>query len=352
MPQPYKLEIFDRDYRYRDRAALTLTNIAEDYLTLQKTTIQVAGIHAQKGDYAHITDMSGDVLFQGIVEDVNITCQGYKLSLLPLLALLDVPVQYDRSRLQDGTLEDFIASIITSTYITNQDSLQNIPGLKVQITSSTQNARLNLKSNVHEFWDIATKALTLYSVIIKARLEPQEKQIIFTVGKAAQSLTIESELANCIHKNFVLTDTYGNTNKATYINKEDEVQRITYYLHTDGSVSIANINRVTPVFFTVEYIEGAAEDFAEEALNRATEQLTPQVYKQLIELTYAENDRMLQPTTLHIGALADIHYKDTVYRSVLTGYEKTGGKITLVFGTIRMELTKKLTMERRAKSAD
>ena len=346
MPEAYKMEIFSRDYQFRSVAVLSTPTIEQDYLTLQKTSVTVHDITAQRGDYAHITSMGGSVLYQGIVEDVNVTKNGYKLKLAPLLALLDVPVSYNRELVQTGALEDFIAGIIEQTYIRNPDKLQNVPGLSVETTSKTTDTKLNLKSNVHEFWDIATKALTMYGVIITAEMLPAKKQIAFRVGKATQTLTLESELPNCLNKNFVFTDTYGDTNKATYINKNDEQQSVTYYLHKDGTISTTDSDRVTPVFFTVEYIE-STDEFAKVALERATEDLTPQIYKQLIELTYASGDEMIQPNTLMIGALADIHYKSKIYRSIMTGYDIKKGKTTLIFGVVRMELTKKLIIERR-----
>ena len=88
MPEAYKMEIFSRDYQFRSVAVLSTPTIEQDYLTLQKTSVTVHDITAQRGDYAHITSMGGSVLYQGIVEDVNVTKNGYKLKLAPLLMFL------------------------------------------------------------------------------------------------------------------------------------------------------------------------------------------------------------------------------------------------------------------------
>lgn len=343
-----KLEVFDRDYHFRDMAALSLPDIQMDYLTLESTSITVTAIQAQKGDYLHITRMDGSLVYQGILADREDKGYEVKLKASPLLSLLDVDVSYDRTQLQRGTLEDFLAGIITNTYIQNEDTLQNIPGAQVEVQSQTPDTALNIKSNVHQMWDLATKALTQYDVVISCLLYPQEKVLRFVIGKRAEVVTLEADLPNCLERNFVLTDRYGELNKATYINKDDETQKATFYLHPDGKVDTNNTDRIFPVFFSVEYVEGA-EDFGQEALDRALEQLTPQKYEQLIELSYREGDALVEPTVLKIGCLADIQQGETLYRSILTGYQRKQGVITLAFGCIRLELTKKLLLERRKK---
>ncbi len=84
-----------------------------------------------------------------------------------------------------------------------------------------------------------------------------------------------------------------------------------------------------------------------EAYSRAYEQMTPEKYQQCIELSFREDDQMVSPNQIHIGQLAEIWYQDKRYTSVMTGYSREKGVITLVFGCIRLELTKKLILSRR-----
>jgi hypothetical protein len=344
--QAYKVEIFDRDINFKDVAAFGGQPIYFDYLTLEKTSIEVPSITAAKGDYAHITDFSGNVVYQGIVADVEITKSTTILKLSPLLSLFDLTVSYDRTDLQNGYLEDFIAGIITDTFISNTDILQNIPGLSATALTHTE-AKLNLKSNVHEFYDIITKALTLYGVVVSAVLNPQKNTLAVTVGKCADTVTIEADLKNVVEKTIVFGDSYGSLNKAIFINKDNEAERVTYYLHTDGTVSTINIDRVIPVFLMTEYIEGA-EDFELESEARAIEALTPQKYDNLIELTFLSDDKLINPANIQIGTTATIYHDGNAYTSILTGYEKTRVLEKLIFGAVRIDLTKKLILQRRA----
>lgn len=69
-------------------------------------------------------------------------------------------------------------------------------------------------------------------------------------------------------------------------------------------------------------------------------------YKNLIELTVEEDDALVDPWTIGAGRHLNIIHKGTSYHSILTGgsYMK-GGLIKLVFGMIRIELTKLLNMK-------
>lgn len=67
---PYKVEIFSRDQQFRSAGILADPTLQEDYLTLEGTSITVGNIALQKGDFAHVTDLYGDRIYQGIVSDI------------------------------------------------------------------------------------------------------------------------------------------------------------------------------------------------------------------------------------------------------------------------------------------
>lgn len=345
MRPPYKVEIFDRDMSFRGFTATGRPDIAFDYLTLEHTTLTIPQIPADKGDYAHITDAAGQLVYQGIVSDVGIKKTTVELNLAPLQSLFDLTVSYDRRDLQTGSLENFIAGIIRGTYIQNPDVLQNIPGLTVSVSSSTMNTKLNIKSNVHEFYDIITKAFTMYGIIVDMQLYPATKKLTTAVRKVNMpELIIESRLANVTHKNFVIGDSYGQLNKLTLLNKNNEAEAVTYFLHADGTVDSINRDRVTPVFPAVEYVE--SDEFPSEAEKRAAEKLTPQKHNNLIELTFRDDDQIISIPDCVIGRAATI-IDEEIYSSVLTGYTWRGQSTMLVFGNVRADLTKKLILERR-----
>lgn len=342
----YKVEIFSRDYQYKDMALSSELEIQMDYLTLENTTIHLPRVAASKGDFVHVTDFAGRVVYQGIIMDTANQDDKSSLKVAPLLSLLDVQVEYSHVIFSRYPLERNIEQIIQNTYINNKDTLQNIEGLEVRVLTETKETYLDIRSNIHAFWDIITKSLTLYDIAVQAEFLPQGKRILFTVGRTGESKVLEAELGNCVSQNFVLTDNFGTLNKITFINKDSPTEKIIYYLHPNGSITQENTDRITPVFFSAEYIQGA-ENFTKEAYSRAYEQMHPEKYKQCIELSYREDDKMIEPGGFKIGQKVDIYNRGQIYPTVLTGYRQSEGLITLTFGCIRLELTKKLILARR-----
>lgn len=68
-------------------------------------------------------------------------------------------------------------------------------------------------------------------------------------------------------------------------------------------------------------------------------------YTNLIELTVKDDDTMINPLDMEIGQVAEIIHDGVVYNSVLSAKEVSDGLVKLIFGTIRLELTKLLNMK-------
>lgn len=68
-------------------------------------------------------------------------------------------------------------------------------------------------------------------------------------------------------------------------------------------------------------------------------------YANNIELSFGVNDSMVNPLNMPIGQEVNIICDDVSYNSLLTGYEIKDKVIKLVFGTVRLDLTKQLNMK-------
>lgn len=343
MRTPYKLEIFDRNIDFKDTVIIGEPTISFDYLTLEKSRVTTPMINAARGDYAHITDLDGRVVYQGIIDDYAAAEGTCTLHIKPLLSLFNIKAL----RVSAATVEGEIAGIINAEYVNNADTLQNIP-MTVATTSATIGS-LTVDSGIVDLYSIITAALSAYGIVVSAELKPQDKIIAVEIGVQDGSVTLEADTPNVINKNIVIGDSFGALNKLTLINEADETQRVTYYLHTDGTVNTTNNNRVWPVFASVEYIN--SKDFAEKAEERALKALTPQKYDNLIELTYSRDDKLVNAESLKIGDVADIRSGDNTYKGILTGYEISSGTIKLIFGIVRIDLVKKLILQKRASDA-
>lgn len=90
-------------------------------------------------------------------------------------------------------------------------------------------------------------------------------------------------------------------------------------------------------------IESASTQEAVRA--KAVAEFSKNKYTNLIELTVKADDPMINPLTMPIGQVVNIIHEGVSYNSILTGREVKGGLVKLIFGTIRLELTKILNMK-------
>lgn len=351
----YNTEIFDRNMDYVYHCFSAPETIFFDYLTLEKTTfILPPNANPYLGDYIRVTDVgTGETVYTGIISGVS--RQGtVSIEAEPLQSIFNADVFFDRALLESETLEDFIKGIIVQQYQNNTDELQNTPFITVSTTSSTTGAKLNLKDNVHNLYEIITKAFEQYGVIVSASLSLSPKALAVTIGKAtATKRVIEGDSNAILSSNYVLQDTYKTLNKTTVVNKNDETQAATFYLDTDGSVTQTPAERITPVFFSYQYIEyQSSEDrtFLEAAQEAAESTLTPQEFNNLIELTAKNDSKIVPVSSIQIGDVVTVRHNGEAYDTVLTGYERSEKTTKLIFGSVRIDITKILRMERRALS--
>lgn len=341
---PYKIEIFSRDFTFKSFSPIEKPDFSFDYLTIEKTKVKTKNIDAAKGDLVIIS--SGiNREYYGLIDDLEPGIDEITFTLKPMLSLFDTTVILSKSFTY---IEHFIREIITENFIESGDSLQDIPGLTVSITSETE-ATLNLEDNIGSFYNVITTALTGYGVIVDFTFDPQEKTASVVIGKNKKAVTIEAGLPNVISTSFLIGDSYGQRNKLTLINKDNPEETVTYYLHDDGTVSSVDEKRISPVFFSFENVTPGEKGFADAAYAAAFESLAPQKYDNLIEITINTDNKLIDPN-MSIGTEAVIFFEHRAYVSVLTGFSKTERNITLVFGCVRAELTKRLILERRKKT--
>lgn len=63
-------------------------------------------------------------------------------------------------------------------------------------------------------------------------------------------------------------------------------------------------------------------------------------YNSLIELTFMRDDTLANPLTLEVGKKVNVIHKGRTYESILTGKKVTSEHVKLIFGKVRLELTK------------
>jgi hypothetical protein len=173
-------------------------------------------------------------------------------------------------------------------------------------------------------------ALRKYNVVATAVFDPQAKTFVVTIGQNNSApFVVETDLPNIISSNFTIGSTTGALNKITYVNQEDETETATYYLHTDGSISDVDTDRITPVRLEHRYLSGG-DDFSGAAAIAAAEDLMPDEFNNLIEIVVKNDDQLVVPSSRGIGDRAILYRNDEIYSGILTGFIKTAETTTLI----------------------
>lgn len=349
----YKAEFFAQDFTFAaayllDEADTVLTL---DYLTMDKCSLDlpVRKTPVKKGDFCRVSRVGGTVLADFTVADCSCEESDCTVSLRPLQAVLDVDVYNDG--IPDCAA--WLAQQIRTYLIANSDAAQN-RALVLENTVPAADRPLTLDGDTANLLDVLATALTAYRLVLDAQLDLANKCIRLTLGQATTSAVLEADLPNVLEREITLGDSYGSKNK--YIlrrtSTDQETGTVTvleeksYYLHPDGSVDDQNVDRITPVFWTLGKLENS-ETWDADALAQAVEALTPEQYDNEIRLTLRRDDKLVTPETLPIGTEATIYIGGQAYRSLLTGREWDGDTHCLVFGKVRVDLTKKLILQRR-----
>jgi len=158
------------------------------------------------------------------------------------------------------------------------------------------------------------------------------KKIDFKITKnTASDVTFEADLPEIIEKNIAVRRSSQRTNKLIIYNKDNMAAAPTiYFLHTDGTHSTTDTDRVVPVRWDYSYI-GENDSAADEAAKVFAEEK----YDNLITLSMVDAPKL--KVGQHVNVIAD----GVVYPTILTGREDD--QVTkLIFGNIRMSLIKQL----------
>lgn len=333
----YKAEFFDRNFDFKFFSVISEPEIKTDYLTLDKSTITLPLVaDISRGWFCHVT-YGKNVVFQGTVASINQSKNTTVIQLSPMMSLFDIQIYKDRSTYSKADIEGWIAGIITETFINSGDNIQNVTGLTVTADTHTNGVALNLEDNIHELWkDIAIKAIENAKITISCGFDPQNRVVSTEIKSHSNQaeITIEADLPNVINQNFTLRDDWGSTNKCVIINQDDESEQAVYYASDYSAPTVCKIQTVS-----VE----SGKTFAQTAKDKADDILKKSDFDNLIELQFRSSDKIIPE--MEIGQPCRIIKNGTVYHTVLTGITQKSGLKTLIFGGVRIDLTKILRLK-------
>ena len=348
----YNLEVFTDQFEYVDFDFIDERQPLDmDYLAYNAYTVTTKMMDAKKGYFVRITRDNVHVA-SGYIADVQPGKTTQEISIKPLQSLFDVEVFY--TPVSDCIT--WLATNIQAALMNNADTLQNRP---ITLTYTASADALPLTGfNLHKTVNILSviiSALKTYGVVCTMSLDVTNKRIVVDIAQQTATQIIEANLENVLQSSVTLGDSYGSTNKLI-IRKTDKdsgenLGETTFYLHNDGTINTTNTNRIYPVFWELETLDTeddqTAAQWLEKATARAKEVLEPAKYDNEIVLMYDVDDQIVHPADAQIGTDTTIYLDGLTYASILTGKKIEGQKITLTYGVVRQDLTKKLAIRQR-----
>ena len=357
--KPYNVEIFTPDFQMIGNSNIDTVTYNEDYLSGDENSITIIPIQGvNKQDYIRIS--RDDEEYAGVITEITYGTDKSKnlqtISYKPFMELFDTDILFDVNDQGVGTLERFICGKIEEMFLTNEDSKQNIRGLSVEATSATSDWYFHITPaqsgghfNIVNLLDsIIIPSLEKYSVIIKTWLDIQNRALRVYVGRAGSGVRIiETDLPNIITKSLTIKSVSADVNKLVlYDANSDYEDKRVYYLHaSDLGYDTKDMDRITPVncsMRSLEYDENSTFEAA--AQSEAHNVFGNLAYSNLIELTMLNGDSLVKPEEMEFGQVVRILSDGIEYSSILTGKER-GKNTKLIFGTVRLDLTKILRKE-------
>lgn len=351
--KPYNVEIFTPDFEMVGHTNINELSYKEDYLSNDENSITVFAIPGvAKQDYIRIS--RGKEEYAGVITEIAYGTDKSKdmqtISYKPLMELFHTDMLFDVNAQGTGTFEQFIADAITGLYITNEDEKQNISGLSVSAMTATTDWYLHITPsdkgghyNIVNLMDsVIIPALQKYNILLTAKLDVQDKKLLVTIGKVGGGeVTIESDLPNILKKNVVFKQVSADVNKLIiYDTSDDYATKTVYYLHSDLGYDTKDMDRILPVVCDMKAVSSSEEaGFASLAQTEASNVFSQAAFSNLIELIMMNEDELVKPDEMPFGQIVNVISDGNSYQSILTGRER-GKNTKLIFGTVRLELTK------------
>lgn len=380
------VDIFDYKFNYAFHDTIEVPDIDYDYLAPETSTILISETNnvPEKG----IIVIREPINFIGVIDSTESENLQTRVLFKPFVAYFNQDVLFDTryQKKSDVTkypsLERCIANIINQywgeggDYTLNattirrpqNDDLQKLP-IRVlydseHLVSETTNFTLALTQDQDEgrymivnFYDmILSNAMQRYRVAVEPVVNFQDKVIDLVIGTHEETFKIDADLHGCKIKTFTIKHMSSDVNKLEVWNKDYLISNPNassgsnnvryYYLYSDGTYGTSStdpeegVTRITPVALKVTTVSPGDDTFAAAANSAAEDEFSNVQWTNYIELEFGSYDTLVNPAALNLGQKVRIMHNGEWTESILTG-KKLSHTITLMFGTVRVDMTKK-----------
>lgn len=357
--QQFNVDIFDRSMSFVDNAVIDATSIDDDYVSASLNIVEIPSTQlVENGQFIRLQNK--DYYFFGLITEVSPGEFATRIGFKSFLTVFDEEVLFDTNWQGTGraatrpTLETVIRNFISDTYINPSDTYQSLP-LVVNIDATITEA-LDWSFGIRPekdtshyavanlYSDVIVRAIKEYGIAITVEPVFYDHKIHLTITKRPTPFKISADQNNVVVKTLKYSDKNVGINKLIVYNADNYNQSLTFYVHPDKTWNTTNSNRITPVVRGIKLVtpqESTVDSFVEAATEAAYSELSSSSWDNCIELEVYADDVNITPMELYIGQVVEVYYKGASYKSILTGRVLDGDKITLIFGSERIEYTKR-----------
>lgn len=358
--QQFNADIFDRSLAYVCNGLTSVSSIDDDYISPKTNTLTIPKVSAEiiAGYFIRLQNEKND--FFGIITDVSPGEFETTIQFASFISIFNETILFwvGFQGLESGhanPLEGVIAHHINIYYVTTSDTLMRLP-LNVyldpnvpdifQWTLGITRARDEADfAVINIYTDLIIPALKRYGVSLVVTPDFNAKSIAIKLTRSAKMLNIDGDLDDVTVRTLKFNNRPLGTNKLEVVNNYNTNVKITYYVHPDMTFSTTNTNRITPVAFETRMImpkENTTASFQEAALEEAYNVFSGAAWDNYIELEVAPDNKNIRPMELEIGQVVTLWYEGATYTSILTGRIIEDHCVVLLFGSERIEYTKRL----------
>lgn len=357
--QQFSVDIFDRSLSYVCNGQTIVSSIDDDYLSPKTNTITISNVNKEIIAGYFIRLQNDDTEFFGVITDVSPGEYETTIQFSSFITVFNETILFwvGFQGLEAGhadPLEGTIAHLIRTYYVTTTDRLMYLP-LNVYVDPNITKIKqwtLGITRTREEinfttlsiYADLIVPALKKYGVSLIVTPDFNRKMIDIKVTRSSKTLNIDGELNDVTVRTLKYNNRPLGTNKLEIVNNLNFNTRITYYAHPDMTFDTNNTNRITPVAFETRMVvprENTTASFQAAAIEEAYNVFSGAAWDNLIELEVAPDNQNILPMEMEIGQKVTLWYKGATYSSILTGKVIEDHNIILLFGSERIEYTKR-----------
>ena len=377
--QPFNVEIFDRDFNFIHNYTIESIEYHEDYLTLPETVVFMSyNENVKRGHY--ITVYNDEERFSGVITSVTASANydgfmnvGFKSLIALFRASFAMRVKEISQYATNHSLESLIYQYINMYYVLGDmpdghDAEMAVPGLILTKLTDTYNWNIGLVADMEYDYDgytmvslidsLIIPAMEMYKIGLYVSFNFQAKTINIEIGvKTNTPIIVEANLPNVLNVNYNTKDIRDDVNTVCVMCgtgdwNVDPQFAIEYYKNTSGVWSASTTDRILPPIYSEMVYNDPVATYnpngdimtgGQDVLQMLVQNFGGTSDDNNIEVTVANDDPLA--TMFKLGDTVNIIINDTIYTSIYTGKDKT--TVTkLIFGTIRLDLTKILKRRR------